>query len=301
MKALSPLTNKEAVFIDNINVKRLKKDFLENLGVDVSSFFNELIDIQIFECQQTGYRFYYPFNISGNSDFYKELQKFDWYYMPWKWENEYTLKYLKGDEKILEVGSGGLGFIEKLKNRGFDIKGLELNEESVNKGKEKGIIILNETVQDHAIKNMKLYDLVCSFQVLEHISDVHSFIKGQVDCLKKGGKLIISVPNNDSFIKFSDGGILNKPPHHMGLWNKKSLQNLCMIFDLKIDKIFYEPLQDYHVNWYVESIKKERILSNRFYGFLYRKLKLNYLFTKIVSKFKKNIKGHSIMVIYTKN
>ncbi|ARV13800.1 class I SAM-dependent methyltransferase [Polaribacter sp. SA4-12] len=300
MKVLSPLTSKESLLIETINVDKLKIDYFESLEIDVSDFFEEIEKLYVFKCQQTGYMFYYPFNISGDSNFYKKLQKFDWYYMPWKWENEMTLKNLDGNEKILEVGSGGLGFIEKLKNKGFDITGLELNEESVRKGQEIGLEVLNQTVQDHANANKGKYDLVCSYQVLEHISDVYTFIKAQVDCLKTGGKLIICVPNNDSFIKLTNGGLLNCPPHHMGLWNKKSLSKISSIFGLKVDEVLYEPLQDYHLNWYIDSTKRERIFKNKYSRYLFKKLKMDNLYLKLITKFKNKIKGHSIMVVYSK-
>jgi 2-polyprenyl-3-methyl-5-hydroxy-6-metoxy-1,4-benzoquinol methylase len=300
MEVLSPLTNKEALLIETINIDMLKNDYSENFDIDISPFLEGIDNIYIFKCQQTGYRFYYPFNIAGDSDFYKKLQSFDWYYMPWKWENQMSLKYFKKDDKILEVGSGGLGFIKKIKDFGFDIIGLELNEESIKKGKEIGVDILNQTVQDHANSNKEKYNVVCSYQVLEHISDVSSFIKAQVDCLKVGGKLIVCVPNNDSFIKLTSGGLLNKPPHHMGLWNKNSLSKISSIFGLKVDKVIFEPLQDYHVNWFVASTKSQIIFKSRYSRFLFNKLKMDKFYQKIISKFKNKIRGHSIMVVYTK-
>ena len=220
--------------------------------------------------------------------------------MPWKWEHDVTKKLLSGCEKVLEVGSGGLGFVENLYKSGFDITGLELNSQSIIKAHEKGLNVLNETVQDHAKKCFGKYDLVCSYQVLEHITEANSFIKAQVDCLKKGGKLIISVPNNDSFIKLTKGGLLNFPPHHMGLWNKKSLMSLVNLFDLKVDKILYEPLQEYHLDWFVNSTINGKIYKNRIMRIIFEKLKLRKIYSDLIKKIKTKIHGHTIMVIYTK-
>jgi len=283
-----------------IPVEKLILGYQERFNIDISAYFEGINEINIYECEQTKYRFYYPFGIDGDGKFYEHLQKFDWYYMPWKWEHEKTVQLLNGNEKILEVGSGGLDFVERLSNDGFEITGLEINEESIIKAKNLGLNVLNETVQDHAKSNYKKYDLVCSFQVLEHITEVNSFIKAQIDCLKPGGKLIICVPNNDSFIKLSNEVMLNYPPHHMGLWNKESLSSLSDLFNLKVDKVFFEPLQEYHLDWYINSNIREKINKNTLKRIVFNKLKIKKLYTYFVKKFSKKIHGHSILMVYTK-
>lgn len=283
-----------------INVDRLIEGYQIQFGFDVSTYFSGINEIKIYECCNTKYCFFYPLNIDGDSLFYEKLQELDWYYMPWKWEHITTLNMLSGEEKILEVGSGGLGFVEELSNKGFNIIGLELNNQSVLRGKDLGLKVFGETVQDYAKNYLEEYDVVCSFQVLEHISEVHSFIKAKIDCLKVGGKLIISVPNNDSFIKLSKGGLLNSPPHHMGLWNKKSLVSLESLFNIKVDKIIYEPLQDYHFKWYIDSMLNKYIYKYGVARFIFNKLKLKKGYSSLVKKFKNRIHGHTIIVTYIK-
>ncbi len=297
----SPLHKKgKALWRETLNVKNLINDYRENLGIEVGEYFSNQKEIYIYECVKTKYRFYYPYDVDGDKKFYEKLEKFDWYYMPWKWEHEITKKNLKGGEKILEVGCGGLGFVKQLQNEGYDITGLEMNEQSVFNGKQFSLKILNETIQEHSKNNLNRYDLVCSYQVLEHISDVNSFIQAQLNCLKIGGKLVISVPNNNSFIKLTKGGLLNFPPHHMGMWNIKSLKSLISIFDIKLDKIFYEPLQKYHLNWYVESTIEKRINNYLVTRILFRKFNIKSKYISLVKRMRTKIRGHSILVIYTK-
>jgi 2-polyprenyl-3-methyl-5-hydroxy-6-metoxy-1,4-benzoquinol methylase len=174
--------------------------------------------------RNSSYRFYHPYDMwLGIANLYEQLQKYDWYYMPWKWEHETTLMYIENGQSVLEVGCGNGSFLKKI-NEIFDLNesiGLELNRKQLICSDNYNIV--NKYVQEYQIENQSKYDIVCSYQVLEHISDVFGFIDAKLNCLKIGGKLIISVPNNDSFIQYLNSA-LNMPPHHMGLWNKKSIQ-----------------------------------------------------------------------------
>lgn len=213
-----------------------KKDF----KIDVSKYFLGLDEIFIYKCSKTGYNFYFPYELQGDDLLYSELQKLSWYYDPWKWEHTEAIKHIDSNDRILEIGCGTGGFLEKLKSSNISYCGLELNKKAIKEAQSKGLRVYDELVNDHAKKFSEYYDVVCSFQVLEHIFEVREFIADQLKCLKKGGRLIISVPNNDSYLKYQKNS-LNMPPHHMGLWNEESLKNLGKVFDLRFDNVIYEP------------------------------------------------------------
>lgn len=290
----------KAKLIDTIDVATLINGYKKQFNIDVQKYFKSLNEIYIYECESTKLRFYYPFDIDGDSAFYELLQKFDWYYMPWKWEHERTKHLFKGNEKILEVGSGGLGFVEKMHNAGYHITGLELNKTSIQKAKKIGLRVLEESIEAHAESNYQKYDAVCSFQVLEHVTQVSSFVSAKIDCLKPGGKLIIAVPNNDSFIKYTKNFLLNSPPHHMGLWNITSLKSMANLFNLKVEKVFYEPLQNYHMESYLNLMIQENISKTRLLKKVFYKLKLKRLFKYWVTKNRNLIKGHSMLIVFIK-
>lgn len=270
------------------------------LGINVARFFESVKTIDLVECHKTGYQFYLPQNIYGDSLFYEDLQKFEWYYMPWKWEHQYSLELFGATDKILEVGSGGLGFIEKISNKGFEVVGLELNRESVVKAQKLNLNVLDCTIQDFSKENENKFDVVCSYQVLEHISDVGSFLESQIKCLRTGGKLIISVPNNNSFIKYDEGGILNFPPHHMGRWNTQSLTSIAKVYNLELIEIRKESLQDYHIAYYTNIVTMAYLKKSKLVRFVNRFISLNKIITIWLKIYKLNIDGHSIVAVYKK-
>ncbi|MBK9532256.1 MAG: methyltransferase domain-containing protein [Chitinophagaceae bacterium] len=118
-----------------------------------------------------------------------------------RWEHPFALSYLKPADKILEIGSGD-GFFIKLckKNNINDIKGLELNTAAAAKATQEGNTIINEPIQDHSALTCREYDVVCNFQVPEHIVDIRSFMESSLAVLKKGGQNDHCSPNNNPYL-----------------------------------------------------------------------------------------------------
>lgn len=278
------------------------------LHIDVRYLLKGTENVMIYKCIDSGYRFYHPFHIGGNDNFYEILSQKEWYYNPWRWEHEQSIHYIRDGFKVLEVGAGSGSFLKKVGQHFSKVEsvGLELNSDAVAKGKRDGVNLFKQSAEDHSASKASHYDLVCSFQVLEHISDVRSMITAQLNCLKKNGTLIIAVPNNRSFIKdiILDAGVLNAPPHHMGLWDKSSLTYIASEFNLKMEKILMEPLQESSYDLYQFTLIRRLFLRIDFFAKLYWKLHcklgLQFFFRKIISKNASKITGHTIMAVFTK-
>ena len=289
--------------IKNINVRYIIKTYKKILpNLEIEKYFDGLSNIEIYECDDTGYKFFHPQNLHGDKEFYYALGKLPWYYSNWKFEHESALKYINEKSKVLEVGAGKGHFLKQVVKRlNCSCVGLELNPDIENIQKENRFVLKNESIEEHCVKNKEIYDVVCSFQVLEHISEVNSFIESMLSSLKPGGRLIIGVPNNDSFIKDNplNTKVLNMPPHHMGLWNKKSLSNIAKVYDLELENLILEPLQKSNITTYIAT-RAKKILINNFIFRIYWKLNFHKLSRFYVKKKLHKIDGHSIIAIYKK-
>jgi SAM-dependent methyltransferase len=280
----------------------LIKRYKNYLNIDIRSILAATDKISIYKCKESGYRFYFPLDITGDSGFYEKLQENDSYYMAWKWEHQECLRYLKENDNILEVGCGKGDFLKNISTRFKKINctGLELNKSSVTSNSKYEII--NASIEDYSIINEGKFDVVCSFQVLEHISKVSVFLKSNILCLKDGGLLVISVPNNDSYLKYDKFSILNMPPHHMGLWTEESLRKIGEYFNLALVDISYEPLQTYHFDYYTELILRKYF--GTYPALIILKiitlLKLRSSIKKYLTKRGDKIRGHSIFIIFKK-
>ncbi len=283
---------------DEFLIKRYKQEY----HIDVKKYLENVKKVEIYTCKESGYSFFYPFNISGDSEFYERLQKFEWYYMPWKWEHQVCSELVKENDKILEIGCGKGDFFKGLSTRfkSLEMTGLELNKSSLTKNDRYSII--DTPLDKFADENEGIYDMVSTFEVLEHVSDVNEFISNQVKCLKKGGLLTISVPNMDSFIKYNQNDVLNMPPHHVGLWNEKALRKISELFGLKVEKVAYEPLQEQHYYFYTYINLKQKIgeLPARLLLKIVKMLRLRSIYSKPLKRKADSIIGHTIFIALRK-
>jgi SAM-dependent methyltransferase len=301
-KVLSPLTQKEARHIKSIEPDKLIADYKRVFNIDVSGILKDVKSISIYECLDSGYKFFHPENISGDATFYEELQAFEWYYMPWKWEHENASKFISKNDKVLEIGCAEGEFLLRNKEqKNISGIGLELNSKAIENAIKKNIEVHEQTIQLYAQSNQSAFDISCSFQVVEHISDIKSFIEAQILTIKKGGRLIISVPNNDGFLGVDSENILNLPPHHMGIWNERSLRFLSRIFPIEFENCYYEPLQSYHHNYFWKVIFKYLTGLNIFPEKLVNKLVSNPKFQGLtLPLFNKRFKAFTIQAVYKK-
>jgi SAM-dependent methyltransferase len=119
----------------------------------------------------------------------------------------------KCETTFLDVGCGtGLALQEIDKCKWIKACGIEISNTSVEKGKEKK---LNVSIYNgkHIPYKTNTFDIVGSYNVLEHTDDPIAFLDENVRVLKPGGLLIVATPN---FLAVSNNyhhstkGILNK-------------------------------------------------------------------------------------------
>ncbi|MCK5212098.1 class I SAM-dependent methyltransferase [Candidatus Parcubacteria bacterium] len=296
----SPITNLDNTILDEeIDALPIINVYKSEYGIDVGKYFKETGKIKIYKCLDTGYRFYYPFSMVGDGSLYDLLQKDPYYYMPQKWEYDIVLDQLDIKDDILEVGCGEGYFLDKLKEKNIKACGLEMNKGAIKECEEKQLSVSEELLKDHLNSRAEPYDAICSFQVLEHIPNVRSFINDLSSAVRPGGKIFIGVPNNDSFIKQDKLNYLNLPPHHMGLWNEQALRSLPKYFNFDLVDIFYEPLPKYHANYYYKVNIGQKLLKFGLLGKLGSKI-FNLPAYILLSLLSNKLQGSNIVAVYKK-
>lgn len=252
----------EARIVQEIPATRLVEAWQERYAIDIRSELDNLISTQLLECRVCGLRYFDPAPV-GSTKLYAALEKFDWYYMTRKWEYEMALQDLLGCVQVLEVGCGPGDFVARLREDGHEAEGIELNESAVQMAQSRGLPVHRIDLLDLAVEKAGKYNAVCGFQVLEHVPNLAEFLHACCRLLQPRGFLIIGVPNADSYIRYQFNP-LDMPPHHITRWPLSTLTGLPERFPLRLSRLVKEPLADYHVHEYVNT------LFHQYAGFLNR-------------------------------
>lgn len=245
----------DSELVEVIEAAAISRVYAAKLGIGVC------ITVPLLEykrCHVCGLQYFDP-SEPGDAELYEQLQRFDWYYMENKWEYVYASSHIAREDRVLEVGAGRAAFAKHVGSDRY--LGLEFNDRAIENARSDGIRLIKQYVEDHA-KTGSIYDIVVSFQVLEHVPDPDSFIRGCVACLKPGGKLILSVPAHDGFAEKAVNHMLDMPPHHVSHWSKAVMLYLSERYGLDVLDITHEPVAAYHINW-AKKIKVEDFLRRR--------------------------------------
>ncbi len=294
----------EAIILEEIATKEIVNGYQTTYGINVQPYFKNLERIYVCECPLTQLKFYHPFGLDGDAHFYKHFSQYPWYYQAERWEHKEAIQQIPDAAQLLEVGSGSGSFLKLvLKTKAVNYCGLELNPSAIETASQNGIVLTNEPLHTHAKTHANHYDIVCSFQVYEHISAIGELITDSLHVLKKGGLLLIAVPNNDAnFIKYntSNSKYLNTPPHHVNLFNEASLRGLAKFYKLELKQVIKEPLQDLHVDVYLYTLVSKLFFNRSFLIRAFWKLRLHIPLRPIVKLRRNAIIGHTIIGVFQK-
>lgn len=95
---------------------------------------------------------------------------------------------------LLDLGAGIGAFLNTMKEKGWEIAGIEPDASARAQAKTLFSIELKDT---DALERMpeKNFDAITLWHVLEHVHPLHTYIERLKNLLKPGGKIFIAVPN----------------------------------------------------------------------------------------------------------
>lgn len=242
---------KDAEVQAEIDVSILRRLYHQSLGVDVSEFLARMDRLSLIRCKECDLRWFSPV-VAGNSEFYGQLRNHEWYYTKEKQEFSFAAKEVGPSDHVLDIGCGEANFANHIDPKKYI--GLETSPTAVREAKARGVNVLMKTVEEYAEQYPHSADVVCAFQVLEHVENPKSFLAASLRCLRKGGRLILSVPSADSFLSLAVNNILNCPPHHVTWWSDEALRSIARIFGLNPISIFHDVLADEHIDGFINTL-----------------------------------------------
>ncbi|MDZ7949603.1 class I SAM-dependent methyltransferase [Nostoc sp. DedQUE09] len=242
--------------LEAINTSDIIKLYKRSLNIDTSTLFSSTPVIDYMHCLACDLRFFFPF-VSGDEVFYEDLQQFDWYYdQTEKPEYQFTKQFVAEGASVLEVGCGN-GLFRSFLPASVRYTGLEFNNKAIQKAQALGLNVKKCSIEKYAETADSSHDVVCSFQVLEHVSEPMKFLASCAKVTKHGGYVLIAVPAEDGFLSVATNRSLNIPPHHLTRWSDASLRKLAMNVDLSVEKLWHEPVHDHQRLWYKKVLARD--------------------------------------------
>lgn len=140
--------------------------------------------------------------------------------------------------KILDVGCGIGYFLEAAKKRGWEVYGTEYTPEAIEICENKGIE-MKEGKLDPSNYKEESFDVITSFEVLEHINNPIEEIGNFNKLLRKGGLVYLTTPNFNSLLRYRLKAEYNVIvyPEHLSYYTPRTLKLLFRNSGFGIDKI----------------------------------------------------------------
>ena len=228
-KAKSPIVESdgEIEYVSSIDVECIRTLYREWYGINIDQFLSTESGLHLLRCLKSGVLFFWPL-CCGNNEYYSVLGESSGYYYLDKYEFSYAQKFVKPEDKILDVGCG-LGYFSSYLPQSIYV-GLEISDYCIDYAQSKGIDVRKESIESFCEKHEEHFDVVTSFQVLEHVEDPVGFLKSCKKVLKKDGLLVVSTPNDSGIWGLLSNDLLNAPPHHVTRWSEESLIYIFNIF-----------------------------------------------------------------------
>ncbi len=148
------------------------------------------------------------------------------------------------DAKILEVGSGLGYFTYSLYQSGYNITGLDISQEAVEKANNKyGNYYICADVTTY--KPDVEYDLIILTEVIEHLNEPMGFLQSLLSLLKGDGHIVLTTPNK-SFFPEDSIWVSDLPPVHCWWFGEESFVEIAGQLNCKLNFIDYSPYYKTH-------------------------------------------------------
>ena len=195
--------------------------------------------------------------------------------------------------QILDVGTGTGFFLNEMKENGWQVTGTEKSSDARDFAK-KEFNLDNLPSENLFTLKEKSFDVITLWHVLEHIHLLNENMETFARLLKTKGKLIIAVPNHDSFDAkhYREFWAAYDVPRHIWHFAPKQMKQFGEKHGFKLTTLHTMPFDSFYVAMLSEKYKRSKLAL--FKGIFYGKISwLNSIFNPA--------KCSSVIYVFGKN
>ena len=172
--------------------------------------------------------------------------------------------------KILDIGAGTGAFAGIMKEAGWQVSALEPDPQARAVAEKKYHLQLQETSSLFVIQTGSL-DVVTMWHVLEHVHTLYQYFEQFKKIVKKGGILLIAVPNytSEDAAKYGPYWAAYDVPRHLYHFSPSSMKTLLKLHGMEL--ITMQPMwyDSFYVSLLSEKYKtgKQQLIKGAWSGF----------------------------------
>jgi len=190
---------------------------------------------------------------------------------------------------LLDIGAGTGHFLNHSKKAGFNVQGLEPDDDAVQFAKENFHLDLDPLDMLYKIESNSK-DVITMWHVLEHVYQLNEDLSEMNRVLNKSGLLIIAVPNMDSYDakKYGEYWAAYDVPRHLYHFQKNTIKQLLEKHKFSLLEILPMKFDSFYVSMLSEKYKGGNLLNGVLTGFKSNLKAKKQGFSSQIYVFKKN-------------
>jgi 2-polyprenyl-3-methyl-5-hydroxy-6-metoxy-1,4-benzoquinol methylase len=140
-------------------------------------------------------------------------------------------RYCPSGGKVLDIGCNTGSLMHHLKEKGYDVTGVDADPRAVKLAREQGFEVIEGRFEEGMFED-ETFDIIVTRSVLDHAIEPSTLLATMENILKPGGMLAVEVPNFGRVLKRSAFGGFTF--HHLMYWTMPTLRYAMTLQGLDI-------------------------------------------------------------------
>lgn len=138
-----------------------------------------------------------------------------------------SFEKFRQSNRLLDVGCGIGFFLEVAKAKNWQVQGTEFTDDAIRICREKGLSVQQGMLQVENYESVS-FDVITSFEVMEHINNPREEAQKFHALLRKGGIVYVTTPNFNALSRYllRDKWNVIAYPEHLSYYTKTTLKKL---------------------------------------------------------------------------